>query len=458
MLTSYNARVWKTTVRKGTRVTTYYVRWGVDGRAFNRSFRKRAQADSFRSELVSAARKGEAFNVNSGLPESMQQADKEISWYEFACDYVDAKWPKSAATTRRTIAEAMTAVTCSMFTTDRGQPDGVQLRSAIKRYAFNTSRRASPDIPDIPEQATQALRWASRHTRPAADLNDPQVLRKILDDLAIRLDGTPRAPSVVSRWRRILHNAVEYAIERKILTTNPIPALKWKPPRTVQAVDRRRVANPSQVRALLTAVDKRAPHLVAFYASLYFAALRPEEAAALAKQSIDGPAEGWGKIHLENAKPHAGSEWTNSGDERDNRQLKQRAIGETRTVPCPPELTALLRRHIKRFGTTADGRLFVGERNTDHLPALSVTRTWAHARESVFGENAGTSHVAARPYDLRHAAVSTWLNAGVPATQVAEWAGHSVDVLLKIYAKCIDGDAARNQAKIDNALGRSIGD
>ena len=52
-----------------------------------------------------------------------------------------------------------------------------------------------------------------------------------------------------------------------------------------------------------------------------------------------------------------------------------------------------------------------------------------------------------RPYDLRHAAVSTWLNAGVPSTQVAEWAGHSVAVPLQIHAKCIAGqeDAARRR-------------
>jgi integrase len=203
---------------------------------------------------------------------------------------------------------------------------------------------------------------------------------------------------------------------------------------------------------LLNAVYQRAPHLVAFYATLYFAALRPEEAAALTKQNLTLPAKGWGEIHLETASPHAGSEWTNTGDERDDRQLKQRAIGETRTVPCPPELTALLHHHIETFGTNKAGRLFVGERNTDNLPVLTVTRTWARAREAVFGENAESSQVATRPYDLRHAAVSTWLNAGVPATQVAEWAGHSVDVLLKIYAKCIDGDAAHNRAKIENAL------
>jgi hypothetical protein len=50
-----------------------------------------------------------------------------------------------------------------------------------------------------------------------------------------------------------------------------------------------------------------------------------------------------------------------------------------------------------------------------------------------------------RPYDLRHVAVSTRLNAGVPAAPVDEWAGHSVDVLLRVYAKCIARAARRGQ-------------
>ena len=61
--------------------------------------------------------------------------------------------------------------------------------------------------------------------------------------------------------------------------------------------------------------------------------------------------------------------------------------------------------------------------------------------------------MAGRPYDLRHAAVSLWLNAGVPATEVAERAGHSVDVLLKIYATCIDGQEASVNRRIEDALG-----
>jgi hypothetical protein len=50
-------------------------------------------------------------------------------------------------------------------------------------------------------------------------------------------------------------------------------------------------------------------------------------------------------------------------------------------------------------------------------------------------------------------AVSLWLNAGVPATQVAEWAGHSVHVLLKVYASCIDGQDEAARKRIEGALG-----
>ncbi len=57
-----------------------------------------------------------------------------------------------------------------------------------------------------------------------------------------------------------------------------------------------------------------------------------------------------------------------------------------------------------------------------------------------------------RPYHLRHAAVSTWLNAGVPAAQVAEWAGHSVDVLLRVYAKCIAGQHGEAKRRIEEAM------
>jgi integrase len=62
------------------------------------------------------------------------------------------------------------------------------------------------------------------------------------------------------------------------------------------------------------------------------------------------------------------------------------------------------------------------------------------------------SPLARRPYDLRHACLSRWLNGGVYPTQVAEWVGHSVDVLLRIYAKCVTGQDELAKRRITEAL------
>lgn len=62
------------------------------------------------------------------------------------------------------------------------------------------------------------------------------------------------------------------------------------------------------------------------------------------------------------------------------------------------------------------------------------------------------SPLAARPYDLRHAAVTLWLNGGVPAPEVAARVGHGVEILLRVYAGCIDGDESAVNSRIDQAL------
>ncbi len=68
------------------------------------------------------------------------------------------------------------------------------------------------------------------------------------------------------------------------------------------------------------------------------------------------------------------------------------------------------------------------------LPALQ-----GRLRMVTPGSADAASPLASRPYDLRHSALSTWLNGGVDPTEVAERAGNSVEVLLTRYAKCLDG-------------------
>jgi integrase len=457
--TTYDVRIWGIRTYRGKRTTTYRVRWLVAGQRCEERFTAYALAESFRSDLVSAARKGEAFDIESGLPVSQLRTRRDRSFYALACQYADTKWPHVAATTRRTHAEALTALTTAMFADERGMPDEQLLRKALCRWAFNTARR---DAPDRPAEVSAALRWVERHSRPTSALTRPDVLRSVLDSLTVTLDGSPAAPSVFNRRRRILSSLVGYAVGQKLLDGNPIPALGWRPPtsvrtRPLQAVDKRRVASPLQARTLLRAVSEQrrsGRRLVAFFACLYFAALRPEEAAALAKPNLSLPTQGWGEFHLDVVEPYAGREWTDSGENRDRRrQLKQRAIGQGRTVPCCPELTAIIHAHIDEFGFGPDGRLFVGERNGAELPKLTIVRAWKRAREAVFPPEVVASPLVGTPYDLRHAGVTGWLNAGVPVPEVAEWAGHSQEILLTFYARCIDGSAEVQRRRIQRFLG-----
>jgi len=87
------------------------------------------------------------------------------------------------------------------------------------------------------------------------------------------------------------------------------------------------------------------------------------------------------------------------------------------------------------------------------LATVTYRRAWEKARKAALTDEEYRSQLARRPYDLRHACLSTWLNGGVAATQVAEWAGHSVEMLLRVYAKCLDGQDEIAKRRIAAALG-----
>lgn len=165
----------------------------------------------------------------------------------------------------------------------------------------------------------------------------------------------------------------------------------------------------------------------------------------------------WGELDLTSAAPHAGRHWTNDGTIRETRALKHRIKGESRTVPIPAQLVAILREHLVRFPDGPEGRLFYGVRS-ESLPSTTYMQAWRAARRAALSAREQKSPLARRPYDLRHACVSTWLNAGVAAPQVAAWAGHGVDVLLKIYAKTIEGQEAIARQRIEDALDHGLDD
>jgi integrase len=461
MAHSYDVKIWQIETRKWRSKTSYRVVWFVDGERSTEKFDTFALADSYRSELVKASRSGEAFDIETGLPVSMSRAEVTAPWFTFAQEYVDMKWPRAAAMSRAGIADTLATVTPMMFTSNRGRPRADVLRKAMTGWAFNKKRRDDAKPRDI----EQALKWLHENTALVSTLDDVANLRKALDALSLKMDGKQAAAKTVARKRAVLYNVLDYAVERKLLTANRLSEVKWRAPKTVRAIDKRVVINVRQAEQLLDAVAAQkvegqprrsaGPKLRAFFAVMYYAALRPEEAAMLSKEDLALPESGWGELMLSVSAPIAGAAWTDSGERRDRRQLKQRGVGEVRHVPSPPPLTRILHEHLADFGTTSDGRLFRSLLGGD-LAESTIARVWDKARKAALMEQEYASKLVRRPYDLRHACVSTWLAAGVPSTQCAEWAGHSVAVLHQIYAKVIAGLEDEARDRIEKALGWTV--
>lgn len=445
-MSSYQVRFWTIRRRPGRR-QPYQLRWVVSGREHSESFLTKGLADAFRSELMAAARAGEPFDEVTGLPVTRVH---DVSWFEHACAYVAMKWPRAAAKSRKSIAEAMTTVTLALLTKRRGRPDDETLRRALYGWAFSLAHRAVAP----PEDVSAALVWLAEASLPVGALRNMATVRKALDALSLRVDGTPAAATMVYRKRAVFYNALGYAVEQGFLPTNPIDQVQWSAPEVAETIDRRVVASPKQVRELLDAVraqGRRGDHLYAFFAALYYAGLRPSEAVALRVRNCVLPEVGWGRLDLTSSEPRAGQDWTDDGDARDARGLKHRSADEVRSVPIPPMLVKILATHIAAYGASADGRLFRSERDGP-LQENAYLRVWRRARERVFAAAQLESPLARRPYDLRHACASLMLNAGVPATEAARRLGHSVAMLLKRYANCVEGQERAANERILAAL------
>lgn len=452
---SYDVRIWSITARKSIKtrkVTSYRLRWKVGSEEFAETFKKRAQADSFRSELVSAQNRGEAFDTLTGRPVSLARATRDKRWFELACDYVDMRWPEAAANTRQTIAEALVRVSPAFFNGGRGKPADAEIRSMLRGWAFNSDQRAK----GIPEEHRDAIDWCTRNSLPISVVLDESKQRELQQAALVSRSGKKYAATVARRNRAVLSHFLSYAVDEKALESNPLRDAKWESmPKGSRSIDPRTVPNPVQARTLLNAVreiQRSGPRLEAFFAVMYFAALRPEEAAALTKDDLNLPKRGWGEIYVSQAHPHAGKHWTGTGQAREKRGVKARAVGEGRPVPCPPELTELLHKHLKIYKNGESGLLFAGDQG-GAIPKITYTRVWRAARTVAFTEKVACTDLAKRPYSLRHAAVSTWLAAGVDPTTVARWAGHSVAVLLDSYASCLHGQDVVSRQRIEHFFG-----
>jgi integrase len=458
-----DVRIWAIRQKKGRKTPTWEFRWKTGDQSHSASRQTKGLAESFQSDLRQATKRGEEFDVESGLPVSMLEAQQEqavepekpVTFLTFAQEYVTRLWPRDAPKTRDSRSDALATVVPALTSDAPGRPSSKDLRTVLRKYLLLPEDKR----PEPPADMSATISWLESASLPLTAVGEARHARAALDALTVNLDGTKSGATTIARKRGVFFNILEYAVELEILPANPIPKLKWKPPKTSQTVDPRVVVNQDQAHALLEAVKSvgdlkrgRGQRLSAMFACMYYAAMRPSEAIGLRASDCKLPTKGWGTVTLARSRPEANLRWTDTGDAHEERGLKHRAEDDVRPVPIPPVLVRILREHIQAFGTTADGRLFRSERDKP-VASTSYTEVWKEARLLALTPEQVASPMAGRPYDLRHAAVSLWLNGGVAPTEIAQRAGHSVEVLLRVYAKCVSGQEEIANRRIEEILG-----
>ncbi|WP_097934027.1 MULTISPECIES: tyrosine-type recombinase/integrase [unclassified Streptomyces] len=452
MSLTYDVRLYAIEVRRD-RPKPFRLRWLVGQRKHSKSYQLKAQADGRRSELMSAVRRGEQFDEETGLPVSEIRAQHgSVTWYEHTRAYIDRKWATAPAKSRKNYADALATITPVLVKSKTGRPDAAVLRRALYGWAYNRNRWED----EHPEDVTAALRWLAKNSLPVSALEESATVRLALDALGLKVDGKPAAPRTARRKRACLSDVLGLAVEERYFTTpvNPLTTVKWVAPKSAEELDPESVANPRQVRALLKGVREqgtRGAHLEAFFGCLYYAAMRPAEATALRRTQCHLPETGWGVLTLRQGAVRAGKGWTNDGQAHEDRHLKARAVNDSRPVPIPPHFVRLLREHIASQGTAPDGRLFRTSRG-GLLQETGYGEVWAKARHDVLSEDEAASPLVRRPYDLRHAGVSFWLSSGVDPMECARRAGHTIAVLFRVYAKVLAQTQDRANLRIDAAM------
>jgi integrase len=390
----------------------WVVRWTVGKRSFSEAFRLRAQADAYRSRLMSALTDGATFDPTTGRPEAWDR--EQLSVAAWAKRWVDMEWRSWAPRSRRAAVEAVSTalpILCSPRAPSLTDEAAARLRAETRAWL------APGDAP-MPEHLR---RWSLQ-----LETLDAAVCRSADAELTTRQDGRPMAATTASRYRITVRAMLAAAVSAGVLAEMPWPRTSRR--RTSQKistpVDVRLLPDPSEAVAAIERIVTDQPgsrgYRVLCYL-VYLAGLRPGEARALHVEDLTLPPAGWGAIEVHRALKDAGDSYTAAHE-----LAGPTKTGVRRRVPIPPVLVSMLREWV---GERQSG-LLVQTRSGGPVSHTNLSRAWRRAR----GDRDW------RLYDLRHACATQWIHSGVSIGNVAERLGHGPEVTLSVYLGAMKGD------------------
>lgn len=431
------------------RGNSWRIRWRVDGKQFERNFRRKGVGDRFRRTLFDAADAGAQWDRRSGEPLSWGQRECPTV-AEWARTWFVQRWGELAAKTRSSDAELVVDVVT--LTLAVPAPTDVAVRTWVRRVVC---RR--PDAPEPTFDEARLVRAAlhvERHS-PRLDEIDDEAARELWASLGKRLDGNAAAATTSNRRRTLATKIFDDAARAGLLEANPLRRIDRPRRRAAMSVDPTALPSPAEARDLIEEVARCGDvgaRSRAYLLTMLLSGCRPAEALGLRTSDAQRPRTpgAWGHVAFRRGHTQSAAAWTDDGEAWDARSsLKWRAEGEVRRAAVPPEFFEVVDSHVERFGTAPDGRLFATSGGTPIAGDLSGV--WRRVVAERWPE--GHPFHGLRPYDLRHIHATALLVEGISPMRVAKRLGHSVEVLFRTYAGVFtDGDDAERQL-IGAALG-----
>jgi hypothetical protein len=187
-----NVRIWGIRPNKSKKKPSFEIRWKTGPEPHSTTRVTRALAESFQSDLRQAAKRGEEFDIETGLPDSMVKPGPEPepepsrSVLDVAQAYITMRWPRAAPKTRDGISDALATLLPALTSDLDGRPGKNELRAALRQYILLPAENR----PDPPQDVTKVVQWLASAAIPIGDLSHAKVIRPALDALTVNLDGT----------------------------------------------------------------------------------------------------------------------------------------------------------------------------------------------------------------------------------------------------------------------------
>lgn len=436
----HEIRIWKISVRtrvaqdtgkkNKTAENSYIVRWTAFGKERSRSFKQRVAADSWRSKLNKAIDDREPFSRDTGLPIKWSTQDKSLA--DWSKEWIQSQLKTWEPKSRESAARPIISLLMIMVKKEApAAPEGIRPEIAKWLIEKNTPCPSwlavcSISMEDIDaalcEKVSQRL-YLKQVTKTVTEKGKTTEI--VVDE--------PRAATVVATYRSTIRAMFAAAVAHGFLTEQPWPSAKRGKKRNKEKVQNKviRVEDLPPIPEAAEALDRVISHQPAslgyraIIACMLYAGLRPGEARALRIENITFPEkEGEsGSIFVEDATKSSTKLYTGDDDE----------IGPPKTVEHDVTMVPPLAKLLKEYIGERKSGLLYSTRNGSPATHGNLYRAWKRA----------TPDKNWTLYDLRHTCATHWLGLGIDIKIIADWLGHSPEVLLGTYAGVIKGSRER---------------